>query len=57
MKREMLNLKHGTATQMTISIRNCRFEERVWSLITSFLGAQLEVLKTYCYLDGQKQDY
>ena len=57
MKRENLNLKHGTATQMTVSIRSCRFEERVRSLITSFLDAQREVLKTYCYLNGPKQDY
>ena len=57
MKRATLNLKHGTATQMTVSIRSCRFEERVRSLITRFLGAQLEVPKTYCYLDGPKQDY
>ena len=42
---------------MTVSIRSCRFEKIVWSLITRFLGAQLEVLKTYCYLDGPKQDY
>ena len=57
MKRETLNLKHRTATQMTVSIRSCIFEERVWILITRFLGAELEVLKTYCYLDGPKQDY
>ena len=57
MKRETLNLKHETATQMRVSIRSFIFEERVWILITIFLGAQLEVLKTYCYLDGPKQDY
>ena len=57
MKRATLNLKHGTATQMTVSIRSCRFEERVRSLITRFLGAELKVLKTYCYLDDPKQDY
>ena len=57
MKRTTLNLKHGTVTKATVSITSCRFEERARSLITSFLGAQLEVPKTYSYLDGPKQDY
>ena len=57
MRRETLNLKHVTAPQMTVSIRSCRFEERGQSLITIPLAAHLEALKTYCYLDGPKQDY